>query len=79
MDTGAECRIHAAEFLVQAKREPEREAHLISMSESWFRLANQAERIQALIDHARPVIPRNPNLDVSLSSAEWKWKRPCPA
>jgi hypothetical protein len=65
MDTGAECRIHAAEFLVKAKREPEREAHLISMSESWFRLANQAERIQALIDHARPVIPRNPNLDVS--------------
>ena len=65
MDTGAECRIHAAEFLVQAKREPEREAHLISMSESWFRLANQAKRIQALIDHARPVLPRNPNLDVS--------------
>ena len=65
MDTGAECRIHAAEFLVQAEREPEREAHLISMSESWFRLANQAERIQALIDHARPVIPRIPNLDVS--------------
>ena len=64
MDTGAECRIHAAEFLVQAKREPEREAHLISMSESWFRLANQAERIQALIDQARPVIPRNPNLVV---------------
>ena len=29
MDTGAECRIHAAEFLVQAKREPERGAHLI--------------------------------------------------
>ena len=65
MDTEAECRIHAAEFLVQAKREPEREAHLISMAESWFRLANQAERIQALIDHARPVIPRNQNLDVS--------------
>jgi hypothetical protein len=65
MDTGAECRIHAVEFLVQAKREPEREAHLIRMSESWFRLANQAEQIQALTDHARPIIPRNPNLDVS--------------
>jgi hypothetical protein len=60
MDTGAECRIHAAEFLVQAKREPEREAHLTSMAESWLHLANQAERIQALMDHARPVIRRNP-------------------
>ena len=29
MNTGAECRIHAAEFLVQAKREPEREAHFL--------------------------------------------------
>jgi hypothetical protein len=42
MDTGAECRIHAAEFLVQAKREPEREAPLISMAESWLRLAIKA-------------------------------------
>jgi hypothetical protein len=65
MDTGAECRIHAAEFLVQAKREPEREAHLINMAESWFRLAIKAEQIQALTNRARPISPRNPNLDVS--------------
>jgi hypothetical protein len=61
MDTGADCRRHAAEFHVYA--EPERE--VISMAESWLRLANQAERIQALTDHARPIVPRNPNLDVS--------------
>jgi hypothetical protein len=48
MDTGAECRIHAAEFLAHAKREPEREAHLISMAKSWLRLAINAEQIQAL-------------------------------
>jgi hypothetical protein len=30
MDTGAECQIQVAEFLAQAKREPEREAHLIN-------------------------------------------------
>jgi hypothetical protein len=54
MDTGPECRIQAAEFLVRAKLEPEREAHLISMAESWLHLANQAERIQALIDQKRP-------------------------
>ena len=65
MDTGLDCRIRAAESLVQAKREPEREAHLISMAESWLRLAVQADQIQALIDHSRPVIPRNPNLDSS--------------
>jgi len=65
VDTGAECRIHAAEFLVQAKREPEREAHLISMAESWLRIANNAEQIQALTDRARPIILRNQNLDVS--------------
>ncbi len=65
MDTGVDCRIRAAESLVQAKREPEREAHLISMAESWLRLAVQADQIQALIDHSRPVIPRNPNLDSS--------------
>jgi hypothetical protein len=76
MDTGADCRIHAAEFLVQAKREPEREAHLISMAESWLRLAVQADQIQVLMDHARPVIPRNPH---SESSTGWKWKRTCPA
>jgi hypothetical protein len=57
--------MRAAESLVQAKREPEREAHLISMAESWLRLAVQADQIQALIDHSRPVIPRNPNLDSS--------------
>ncbi len=65
MDTGLDCRIRAAESLVQAKREPEREAHLISMAESWLRLAVQADQIQALMDHSRPVIPRNPNLDSS--------------
>jgi hypothetical protein len=65
MDTGVDCRIRAAESLVQAKREPEREAHLISMAESWLRLAVQADQIQALMDHSRPVIPRNPNLDSS--------------
>ena len=65
MDTGVDCRIRAAEFLVQAKREPEREAHLISMAESWLRLAVQADQIQAVMDHSRPVIPRNPNLDSS--------------
>ena len=65
MDTGVDCRMRAAESLVQAKREPEREAHLISMAESWLRLAVQADQIQALIDHSRPVIPRNPNLDSS--------------
>ena len=65
MDTGVDCRIRAAEFLVQAKREPERGAHLISMVESWLRLAVQADRIQAVMDDSRPVIPRNPNLDNS--------------
>jgi hypothetical protein len=30
---------------------PEREAHLISMAESWLRLAVQADQIQALMDH----------------------------
>jgi hypothetical protein len=65
MDTGVDCRMRAAESLVQAKREPEREAHLISMAESWLRLAVQADQIQALMDHSRPVIPRNPNLDSS--------------
>jgi hypothetical protein len=65
MDTGVDCRIRAAESLVQAKREPEREAHLISMAESWLRLAVQADQIQALMNHSRPVIPRNPNLDSS--------------
>jgi len=53
MDTGADYRRRAAEFLVYAKREPERAAHFISMAESWFRLANQAERIQALIPNDR--------------------------
>jgi len=65
VDTGAECRIHAAEFLVQAKREPEREAHLISMAESWLRIASNADQIQALTDRARPIMLRNQNLDVS--------------
>ncbi len=65
MDTGVDCRIHAADFLVQAKHEPEREVHLISMAESWLRLAVQADQIQTLMDHARPVIPQNPNLDIS--------------
>jgi hypothetical protein len=63
MDAGVDCRIRAAESLVQAKREPEREAHLISVAESWLRLAVQADQIQALMDHSRPVIPRDPNLD----------------
>ena len=57
MDTGADYRRRAAQFLVYAKREPEREAHFISMAESWFRLANQAERIQALTDRVRPLFP----------------------
>ena len=65
MDTGAVCRIHAAEFLAHAKREPEREAHLIGMAESWLRLAVQAERIEAMTNRATPVIPQNPNLDIS--------------
>ena len=52
MDTGTDCRIGAAEFLVQAECEPEREAHLITMAESWLRLAVQAEQIQALTDQA---------------------------
>jgi len=63
MDTGAGCRIRAAEFLAHAKREPEREAHLIGMADFWLRLAVQAERIEAMSDHARPVIPRGPSLD----------------
>jgi len=63
MDTGAGCRTRAAEFLAHAKREPEREAHLIGMADSWLRLAVQAERIEAMLDHARPVIPQDPNLD----------------
>ena len=37
------------------KREPEREAHLISMAESWLRIAINAEQIQALTDRARPL------------------------
>ena len=56
MDTGAECRIQAAEYLIQAKREPAREAHLISMTESWLRLAIKAEQIQALTTN-RPRAP----------------------
>lgn len=65
MNTAADCRIHAAEFLAHAKCEPERKVHLIDMAEAWLRLAVQAERIQAMMDHARPIIPRNPNLDIS--------------
>lgn len=66
MDTAAEFRTHAAEFLVQAEREPEREAHLISMAESWLRLAINAEHIQVLTDHARPTIIQHPNLNVMI-------------
>jgi hypothetical protein len=65
MDTAADCRIRATECLAYAKHEPEREVHLIGMAESWLRLAVQAERIEAMMDHARPVIPRNPNWDIS--------------
>jgi hypothetical protein len=50
MDTGVDGRIRVADFLVQAKRDPEREAHLISMAESWLRLAVQADQMQALMD-----------------------------
>ncbi len=50
MDAGADCRKRAAEFLVQAKREPERKVHLTGMSESWLRLAAQADQIDCLID-----------------------------
>jgi high-affinity nickel permease len=56
MDTAAECRIHAAEFLVQAMCEPEREAHLTGMAKSWLRLAITAEHIQALTNHTRPIL-----------------------
>jgi hypothetical protein len=49
----------------KGKRGPEREAHLISMVESWLHLAVQADRIQAVMDHSRPIIPRNLNLDNS--------------
>jgi hypothetical protein len=56
--------MHAAEFFAHARREPEREAHLIGMADAWLRLAVQAERIEAMTDRAGPVIPRNPNLDV---------------
>jgi len=48
MDTGVVCRIRAADFLVQAKRDPERKTHLISMAESWLRLAVQADHIFSL-------------------------------
>ena len=47
----------AAKLLPLSRLPPKRRLRL--------RLANQAERIQALTDHARPIIPRNPNLDVS--------------
>ena len=63
MDTGAECRIQAAECLVKARREPEREAHLISMAESWLRLAIKAEQIQALTTNK----PRAPIVLLSLA------------
>ena len=48
MDTEAECRKHVAEFLVQAKDEPEREVRLIGMSKFWLRLAVQADQLEAL-------------------------------
>ncbi len=57
MDTGVDHRRRGEEFLVCAKREPEHEVHFISMAEAWFRLANQAERIQALTDRVRPLFP----------------------
>jgi hypothetical protein len=38
---------------------------IISVAESWLRLAGQADQIHALMDHSRPVIPRNPNSDSS--------------
>ena len=50
-------RIRATEFLVRATHEPEREVQLIGMSESWLRLAVQADQIQVLVDHVTPVIP----------------------
>jgi len=65
MNTAADCRIHAAELFAQAKCEPERKVHLIGMAEAWLRLGVQAERIEAMMDRARPTTPRNPNLDVS--------------
>lgn len=48
MDTEAECRKHVAEFLVQAKGEPEREVRLTGMSEFWLRLVVQADQLEAL-------------------------------
>ena len=52
-NTAADCRTHAAEFLAQAEREPETKAHMVSMAESWLRLALQADRIEALSDHGQ--------------------------
>jgi hypothetical protein len=62
MDTGADCRMHAAQFLVQPSVRLNAR-HLINMAESWFRLTIKAEQIQALTDRARPIIPRNPNME----------------
>jgi hypothetical protein len=63
MDTGAECQIQVAEFLAQAKREPEREAHLIN-GRILASPCDQRSADTSLTDHARPIIPRTPNLDV---------------
>ena len=53
MDTGADCRKYATGFLVQAKGEPECEAHLMCMSEIWLRLAVRADQIEALSMNGR--------------------------
>jgi hypothetical protein len=62
LDTGDDYRIHPAEFVEQAKRDPEHKRHLVAMAKSWLRLADRADKIQALMDRSRFDMLRNPNL-----------------
>ena len=61
IDTGDDCRNQAAEFVAQAKRNPEHERHFVTMAQSWLRLAVRADLILALKDRAGSVMRRNKN------------------
>ena len=54
--TGDDCRQHAAYYVEQARRDPERKRHLLGMAKSWIRLAARADRIQALSHQERSLV-----------------------
>ena len=60
---GDDCRRRAAYYAAQARRDLERKRHLLGMAQSWLRLAVRADRIQALSQRTKSVIPRNHSYD----------------